>query len=58
MEYYWIIGLIIRTAVCWVVTDDANTRGMKPVVWGIFAFIFPFVTGLIYLVSRKPKTEK
>ena len=59
---YLIIGLIVRTVVCWLMFDDAKARGMRAGWWGVLGWLSPFIVGLIYLIARKPrvtlKTEK
>jgi hypothetical protein len=54
-----LIGLAFSGLIAFLIAQDANSRGMNGVVWGIFVFLFCIITLPLYLIVRKPhKTEQ
>ena len=49
-----LIGLIIAAVVGVIIGNDANSRGMNGLGWGIFTFLVCIVAIPIYLIVRKP----
>jgi hypothetical protein len=48
------IGLIIAAVVGVLIANDANSRGMNGLGWGIFTFLICIIAIPIYLIVRKP----
>ncbi len=48
------IGLIIAAIIGVLIANDANSRGMNGLGWGIFTFLICIVAVPIYLIVRKP----
>jgi hypothetical protein len=49
-----IIGIIIAALVGVLIANDAGSRGMNGLGWGIFTFLVCIVAIPIYLIVRKP----
>ena len=52
---YTIFGLIIAAVVAVLIANDAKTRDMNAVGWGIFTFLVCIVAIPVYLIVRKPR---
>ena len=55
---YTIVGLIIVAVVAVIIANDANSRGMNGLGWGIFTFLICIVAIPIYLIVRKPRKDE
>jgi hypothetical protein len=52
-----IMGFIIAAVVAVLISNDAKSRGMNGLGWGIFTFLVCIVAIPIYLVVRKPRVR-
>lgn len=52
MEF--VVGLIIAAVVGVLIANDANSRGMNGLGWGIFTFLICIIAIPIYVIVRKP----
>lgn len=52
-----VIGLVIAAIVGVLIAQDANSRGMNGLGWGLFTFLICIVAVPIYLVVRKPRQD-
>lgn len=52
---YQLIGLIIAAAIAYWVYQDAESRGMSGLLWGILTFLFCIIALPVYLIVRKPR---
>jgi RNA polymerase subunit RPABC4/transcription elongation factor Spt4 len=55
-----IVSLLLLLAVLWLALvywtyADASRRGSWKFMWGVIAFLFPFVGTLVYLIVRPPE---
>ncbi len=53
--YGVLIAIVLLAAASILVARDANSRGMKGVIWGVFTFLFLALTLPVYFVVRKAK---
>lgn len=58
MDATMIIGLIIGAIVGAIIAQDANSRGMNGLAWGVFTFLICIVAIPIYLIVRKPRQNE
>ena len=52
-----VFGLFFAAVVGVLIAQDAKSRGMNPLGWGIFTFLFCIVAIPIYLIVRDPKKQ-
>ena len=52
-----LIGLIIAIVIGILIGQDAKSRGMSGIGWGLFTFAICIIAIPIYLVVRKPRLE-
>ena len=50
-----LIGLLIAAAIAYWVYQDAESRGMNGILWGIFTFLLCIIALPVYLIVRKPR---
>lgn len=50
-----VFGLVIAAVVGVLIAQDANSRGMNGLGWGIFTFLVCIIAVPIYVVVRKPR---
>ncbi len=53
MEY--LVGFVIAGIVGFLIGQDAESRGMSGIGWGLFSFLMCIVAVPIYLIVRKPR---
>jgi uncharacterized protein YacL len=50
-----LFGLVIAVVIAVLIGNDAKSRGMNGLGWGIFTFLICIVAVPIYLIVRKPR---
>ncbi len=48
---FWLVAIVM-------VYKDAEDRGMDSAMWALMTFLFGFITLIVYLIVRTPKTPK
>ena len=54
---FTIFGLVLAVVIAVLIGNDAKSRGMSGLGWGIFTFLICIVAVPIYLIVRKPRKE-
>jgi hypothetical protein len=49
------IGVLVVIVLAVLVYQDAKSRNMNALLWGILVLVFNLVAAVIYLLIRKPK---